>query len=144
MCQEVSEEAGYSPKMLVRLSLGLTIHLVNISRSLMLQYMPWLPTIPLHQGMTWDPTWKAALPTHRITQRILKSSVCPMKKGIDRVRSCLTSLAYEVAGFQFLMVGVHAAGEQWSQGCGRLGFDTRWIATRSCLLGLTLTGSRPG
>lgn len=24
-------------------------------------YMPWLPTLPLHQGLTWDPTWKALM-----------------------------------------------------------------------------------
>lgn len=36
------------------------------------RYLPWVSTIPLNQGITWLPTWKA-LPTHRQVNGILKS-----------------------------------------------------------------------
>lgn len=63
---------------------------------LLQRYVPDLPTIPLHQGMTWDPTWKA-LPTHSWVSDKL------FKKVQRRVQSVLTSLAYELAAFQFLV-----------------------------------------
>lgn len=31
------------------------------------RYMPWVSRIPLHQGLKWEPTWKA-LPTHKLTE----------------------------------------------------------------------------
>ncbi|XLT31061.1 hypothetical protein HN873_062353 [Arachis hypogaea] len=42
--------------------------IVKNLKVLLKRYPPFLPTIPLYQGMTWDPTWKA-LPTHPLTQR---------------------------------------------------------------------------
>lgn len=77
--------------------------------------MPWLTTIPLNQGMTWDPTWKA-LPTHNLTERILELRVVKRKGAARGKRSVFTSLAYELSGFQFLMQWVHAYGQQWSMG----------------------------
>lgn len=78
--------------------------------TLVSRYMPWLTTIPLNQGMTWDPTWKA-LPTHKITERILELRVVKRKGAARGKRSVFTSLAYELSGFQFLMQWVHAYGQ---------------------------------
>lgn len=42
-------------------------------KSLILRYIPSITTIPLFQGMSWSPTWKA-LPTHRwVGERTLGS-----------------------------------------------------------------------
>lgn len=37
-------------------------------------------------------------------------------KQVRNIRSCLTSLAYELASFDFLLVGPHTYGESWPQG----------------------------
>ena len=37
-------------------------------KELLLRYVPTLPTIPLKQGIRWDPSWKA-LPTHKLVER---------------------------------------------------------------------------
>lgn len=50
-------------------------------------YPPFLATIPLKQGMTWCPTWKA-LPTHRVT---LSVWVNRMKLPYGRVRGLKSS-----------------------------------------------------
>lgn len=84
--------------------------------TLLRRYLPWLPTITLQKGMTWEPTWKA-LPTHGITTRILESRVLKSKGAARNLRSVFTSLAYEISGFNFLVQYVYAQGEQWSQGC---------------------------
>ncbi|XLR35234.1 hypothetical protein HN51_044562, partial [Arachis hypogaea] len=42
--------------------------IVKNLKVLLKRYPPFLLTIPLYQGMTWDPTWKALL-THPLTQR---------------------------------------------------------------------------
>ena len=34
------------------------------------RYVPSIATIPLEQGMTWEPTWKA-LPTHPLTNKLI-------------------------------------------------------------------------
>lgn len=78
-------------------------------------YTPWLPTIPLHQGMTWDPTWKT-LPTFEVTRSVWKRMGLK-KETIINIRSSFTSLAYELSSWQFLLTHTHAYGEQWSQGC---------------------------
>lgn len=38
---------------------------VSLSGNIIKRYLPWLSTIPLNQGMSWDPTWKA-LPTYQV------------------------------------------------------------------------------
>ncbi|GJR62836.1 hypothetical protein Tco_1504998 [Tanacetum coccineum] len=40
-------------------------------KDLMLPYVPRVRDIPLYQGMSFDPTWKA-LPTHRLTREVLQ------------------------------------------------------------------------
>lgn len=40
-------------------------------KDLMLRYVPRVRDIPLYQGMSFDPTWKA-LPTHRLTREVLQ------------------------------------------------------------------------
>lgn len=89
--------------------------IVNNLKVLLKRYLPFLPTIPLYQGMTWDPTWKA-LPTHPLTQRCWVQRLGKSVKQVRNIRSCLTSLAYELASFDFLLVGPHTYGESWPQG----------------------------
>lgn len=81
-------------------------------KTLTLIYMPLITTIPLHQGMTWSPTWKA-LPTSKLTVEKLTSRAAKARK----IRSSFVSLPYELASFQLLLVYVHAQAEQWSQAC---------------------------
>jgi hypothetical protein len=40
-------------------------------KDLMLRYVPRVRDIPLYQGMSFDPTWKA-LPTRRLTREVLQ------------------------------------------------------------------------
>ncbi|KAK2995371.1 hypothetical protein RJ640_029003 [Escallonia rubra] len=77
--------------------------------------MPWVSRIPLHQGLKWEPTWKA-LDTHKLTDTIWRQRL-KIKRKVSGLRSCFTSLPFELAAFQFLLVFTHAQGEQWSQGC---------------------------
>lgn len=78
--------------------------------------LPRITTIPLYQGMTWMPSWKA-LPTHKLTQQVWTCQLKLSREKIKHLRSSLTSLPYELEAFQFLLVTVHAYGKQWSQGC---------------------------
>jgi hypothetical protein len=82
-------------------------------KSLITRYVPDISKLPLHQGMTWDPTWKA-LPTHHLTQDLLCQWLNP--GYAKKIKSSFVSLAWEIPAFQFLMNLVHAGGEQWSQG----------------------------
>lgn len=53
-------------------------------------YTPWLPTIPLHQGMRWDPTWKT-LPTFEVTRSVWKRMGLK-KERILNIRSSFDAL----------------------------------------------------
>lgn len=75
----------------------------QFTRKLFERYVPDLRTIPLEQGLVWEPTWKT-LPTHRWVAQFIKR------------KSVFTSLPYELVAFQFLMEQCHAMGEQMSQG----------------------------
>ena len=87
-----------------------------IIKHLVLRYCPTVPTIPLFQGMSWDPTWKS-LPTHHMTVRIFTERMKVHRRYSPRlIRSCFISLSYELASFLFLMNFVHSQGEQFSQG----------------------------
>jgi len=108
--------------------IGAVADIKHSMKQLILRYVPWITTIPLYQGMSWYPTWKA-LPTHRLTQRVWIERMRLKGKNVSKIRSIFTSLPHEIAAFQFLLVGVHSLGEQWSQGCLwapriRYAFDT--------------------
>ncbi|KAI4298009.1 hypothetical protein L6164_037861 [Bauhinia variegata] len=52
------------------------------------RYMPWVSRIPLHQGLKWEPTWKA-LPTHKLTEtmhppHVFTEDSHPMSKPISQ------------------------------------------------------------
>ena len=81
---------------------------------LLARYLPFAPTIPLLQVMSWEPTWKS-LPTHCETLERFKVRLKPKIKGWTKIRSCFTSLSDELV--QFLITFVHSQGEQFSQGC---------------------------
>lgn len=60
--------------------------------TLILRYVPSIQSIPLEQGMTWEPTYKA-LPTHGWVAAHLKSTAKRIIKSVH------TSLAYELSVF---------------------------------------------
>lgn len=85
------------------------------------RYCPWISTIPLNQGMVWDPVWKST-PTQSYYAYAMgdlwrqRGHSEKAVRAFQRVRSCFISLPLELSSFQHLMTFVHAAGEQWSQG----------------------------
>lgn len=87
-------------------------------RQLILRYVPWVTRIPLHQGMSFVPTWKA-VPSHAWFSRLLRKSGDASGKSLKRfaLKSSFTCFPYELAAFAFLLNFVHAKGEQFSQGC---------------------------
>lgn len=87
--------------------------LKGVIRSLISRYLPRVARIPLHQGMVFEPTWKA-LPTFKVVQSVLYNR-CKLKLE-DALRSCFLALPYEIASWTSLVNFVHARGEQWSQG----------------------------
>lgn len=84
-------------------------------RPLFARYCPWPPTIPLNQGMKWDPTWKS-LPTYKQVTDLFKT-----EPGLEEiVGRCLQSpfpaLTFEIRAFAFLLKVVHSSEDLWSQG----------------------------
>lgn len=78
-------------------------------------YTPWISSLPLHQGLEFEPTWKA-LPTHKLTQWVIVKRCKLAFREARKVKSCFTSFTYELASWRWLMQFAHAAWEQWSQG----------------------------
>lgn len=78
------------------------------------RYLPFVSTIPLYQGMSWEPTWKS-LPTHRRVNSLFKE-VLAEKRLPPRVVSCFPALLFEMNAFSFLMERVHVSSGHWSQG----------------------------
>ncbi|XLR47424.1 hypothetical protein HN51_031532, partial [Arachis hypogaea] len=69
-------------------------------KNLLTRYIPGLNTIPLNQGLVFEPTWKS-VPSWAWYRDLLR------KSGDEK----------ELAAFADLMNFVHARGEQFSQGC---------------------------
>jgi hypothetical protein len=63
------------------------------------RYLPLISTIPLNQGMTWEPTWKS-LPTTRWVNKVFQTALKEL--GIRRLVSCFPALPYEVDAFTLL------------------------------------------
>lgn len=82
--------------------------------ALMPRYLPNLSTLPLHQGMSWVPTWKS-LPTHRRVNDVFKEYLGKIRQ--PRLVSCFPALLFELSAFSFLMERVHASEDHFSQGC---------------------------
>ena len=90
--------------------------MLDVLPELLNRYCPSIATIPLNQGMVWTPTWKT-LPTFRLTKAVwLKRCGLVWDRFVATTNSLFTSLPYELAAFQWLLVFVHSRGEQWSQG----------------------------
>ena len=77
------------------------------------RYIPFVSTIPLNQGMSWEPTWKS-LPTHRRVNSLFREVLAKTKS--HRVVSCFPALLFEMNAFSFLMERVHVSDGHWSQG----------------------------
>lgn len=84
--------------------------------SLLHRYVPWIQTIPLEQGILFEPTWKA-LPTWNLTVEVLKQRLKIERDKAQKVKSCFVSFTFELAAWRDLVVFVHKEGQQWSQGC---------------------------
>lgn len=69
--------------------IGLCGELKSLLQPLLNRYLPWLPRVPLNQGMTWDPTWKA-LPTHHLSGEVLRRRA--QRKGPVNIKSLFTAL----------------------------------------------------
>ncbi len=88
---------------------------------LVLRYLPRVSQIPLHQGMTWEPTWKA-VPSQPWFRKILKEG--GKDKELANRCSIFGVLPFELLAFAELVRFVHSYGEQWSQGL--LWVPTSW------------------
>lgn len=82
---------------------------IKLSLPVLLErYLPWVHRIPLNQGITWTPTWKA-LPTFPLIPWAFGAS-------FKHVRSCFPAFMFELASYTSALMLVHARGEQWSSG----------------------------
>ena len=81
-------------------------------KTLLKRYVPDIHTIPLQQGMSWVPSWKA-LPTYPAFRTVSKT--LGQTKYI-RVKSPFSVQTIELAAFRHLVEFVNARGEQWNQG----------------------------
>lgn len=72
--------------------------------TLVARYIPWVTTIPLRQGMTWLPTWKA-IPNYKVF------------KGFDLPKSPYIVWPLELRCFASMLRFIHSKGEQFSPLC---------------------------
>lgn len=68
------------------------------------RYLPWVNTIPLKQGITWLPTWKA-IPNYKVF------------KGFDLPKSPYIVWPLELRCFASMLRFIHSKGEQFSPLC---------------------------
>lgn len=76
-------------------------------------YLPFVSTIPLNQGMSWEPTWKS-LPTHRRVNELFREVLAKTKN--HRWVSCFPALLFKMNAFSFFLERVHVSEGFWSQG----------------------------
>lgn len=76
------------------------------------RYVPDIHRIPLQQGMSWVPSWKA-LPTYSSYHRVLKLL---QRHHLSKVRSPFPAQTFELAAFRHLVEFVNKSGEQWNAG----------------------------
>lgn len=74
-------------------------------------FLPRVSRIPLHQGLTWEPTLQV-IPKSGVFSRYLES--LGVKR--DLAKSSFPVLPLELMAFTHLMRFVRAYGEEWSQG----------------------------
>lgn len=72
--------------------------------ALVQRYIPWVTSIPLKQGMTWLPTWKA-IPNYKVF------------KGFDLPKSPYIVWPLELRCFASMLRFIHSRGEQYSPLC---------------------------
>lgn len=88
-------------------------------KDLLVRYIPRISSLPLYQGLRFDPTWKS-LPNTAWYRKLLAKSGDDQGRpllALSKFISCFTVLPYELAAFQSLSQFVAAAGDQFSQGC---------------------------
>lgn len=92
-------------------------------KSLLDRYTPYVSSIPVHQGMSWVPTWKA-VPSHSTVKVALQQEVeyegkSPKGMLIRRYlkhRSIFTAVFYELFAFVGLLEFIHARQDHFSPG----------------------------
>lgn len=86
---------------------------VNLRR-LFLRYVPQIFKIPLNQGISWVPTWKA-LPSSGLVREVFKAQVKEL--GLCKsLSSIFPSLMFGMRDFAFLLERVHVSYDHVSQG----------------------------
>lgn len=81
-------------------------------KGLVKRYIPDIHTIPLNQGMSWVPSWKA-LPTYSSYHLTLRK----FGKGkLSGIRSPFPAQTFELGAFRHLVEFTNAYGEQWNAG----------------------------
>lgn len=97
-------------------------HSLGGALALITRYVPEVSRIPLHQGLTWEPTLQV-IPKSGVLSRYLES--LGVKR--DLAKSSFPVLPLELMAFTHLMRFVRAYGEEWSQGtvlCGPSSLET--------------------
>jgi len=86
-------------------------------RDLLVRYTPWIKDIPLNQGMSFDPSWKA-LPTYpQMAEGFSSFLRGEGKRGWPiKWRSPFLAFLYELSAYSMLLETIHKLGEQWSSG----------------------------
>ncbi|XP_075515538.1 uncharacterized protein LOC142550184 [Primulina tabacum] len=74
------------------------------------RYVPKLSHIPLNQGMSWLPSWKA-LPSYRALDTLWS-----IFTDLRKVKTPYVAQTMELSAYASLLKFIHARGEQWSSG----------------------------
>lgn len=70
------------------------------------RYTPWISSIPVHQGITWEPTWKSLPNSDKSLDLLDKKKDYPILKSVGsyvkKGASCFTCLKYELGAYSIL------------------------------------------
>nr|WOR07594.1 CeaMV1-RdRp [Duamitovirus sp.] len=84
--------------------------------SLIKDYMPWVSTIPLNQGIEWKPTWKSLPNSDLDTASRFVPSKIEGGKPVKVRSNCFSSLKYELAAYSYLEQISNSLEGMWSPG----------------------------
>jgi hypothetical protein len=73
-------------------------------------------TIPLEQGLVWEPTWKALPSSGQLRKKFRSMSEVLKAKDLKPHVSWFNVYPYEISAWVYLMQLTHKMGEEWSQG----------------------------
>lgn len=86
-------------------------------KDLILRYVPSITEIPLHQGITWRPTWKS-VPTYRQLKLWFETHDVKEVNGkkISYHPNIFSAQVFELLGYSYLIERIHTMGKQMSPG----------------------------